>query len=41
MDVSVHGFNVQRFRVAFLLIPALYADCRCVRTGKDTHLYDL
>ncbi|MEA3421333.1 MAG: hypothetical protein U9Q97_06620 [Acidobacteriota bacterium] len=39
--VTVHGFNVQRFRVAFPLIPTLYADRRCVRTGKDALLYDL
>jgi len=36
--VTVHGFNVQRFRVAFSLIPALYV-VRCVKTGKDA--YDL
>jgi len=40
-EVTVQGFNVQRFRVAFPLIPALYAVCRCVRTGKDAPLYDL
>jgi hypothetical protein len=29
------------FRVAFPLIPALYAVCRRVRTEKDIPFYDL